>query len=94
MMEAYSSRYDVPDPSPALVTRTATDVSSSELPKHLRKFTSAHATLLGWAGFQALDLKRMPSNIRKFALAVELSWRGSTDPGRRFVNLSMTNAAA
>lgn len=87
--------YDsVPEPSAApLVARTASDMPSAELAKHLRKFTSAHATLLGWAGFQALDLKRMPPNIRKWALMVDLSWRGGTDPGRRFVNLTASNTA-
>ena len=57
------------------------------LVKGLRKFVSAHATLLGWAGFQALQLKRMPSNIRQNALLVELSYRPSSpDPLRRCVN--------
>lgn len=81
----YGSYYDVPEPSAAIVTRTASDIPPPDVAKHLRKFTSAHATILGWAGFQALDLKRMPSNIRKLALGVELSWRGGNDPGRRFV---------
>lgn len=53
------------------------------LVKSLRKFTSSHATLLGWAGFQALQLKRIPSNIRNQALLVELSYRPSSDPNRR-----------
>jgi len=26
----------------------------------------------------------MPSNIRKYALLIELDWRGGNDPGRRF----------
>ncbi|EKM58660.1 uncharacterized protein PHACADRAFT_88732 [Phanerochaete carnosa HHB-10118-sp] len=50
----------------------------------LRKFTSAHSTLLGWAGFQALQLKRMPSNVRQQALLVELNYRPSSDSLRRF----------
>ncbi|KAH8092664.1 hypothetical protein BXZ70DRAFT_1072977 [Cristinia sonorae] len=55
------------------------------LVKALRKFTSLHTTLLGWAGFQALQLKRMPSNVRQSALLVELSYRPSaSDPNRRF----------
>lgn len=53
------------------------------LVKNLRKFTSSHASLLGWAGFQALQLKRMPSNIRNNALLIELSFRPSSDPHRR-----------
>ena len=56
------------------------------LVKGLRRFVSAHATLLGWAGFQALQLKRMPSNIRQNALLIELSYRPSaTDSLRRGV---------
>lgn len=53
--------------------------------KGLRKFTSAHSTLLGWAGFQALQLKRVPSNIRQQALLVELNYRPSSDSLRRSV---------
>lgn len=52
--------------------------------KGLRKFTSAHQTLLGWAGFQAMQLKRMPSNIRQQALLVELNYRPSSESLRRF----------
>ena len=51
--------------------------------KGLRKFTSAHSDLLGWAGFQALQLKRNPSNIRHKALLVELSYRPGSDSSRR-----------
>jgi hypothetical protein len=43
------------------------------LAKNLRKFTSAHTDLLGWAGFQALQLKRVPANVRQNALLIELS---------------------
>lgn len=57
---------------------------SEDVVKGLRKFTSAHATLLGWAGFQALQLKRVPSNVRQYALLVELSYRSSSDSLRRF----------
>jgi len=74
------SRYDTPDHSSAIVSRSSTDLPTPDLAKHLRKFTSAHSTLLGWAGFQALELKRMPSNIRKWALLIELSWRVATTP--------------
>ena len=56
---------------------------SEDVVKGLRKFTSAHSTLLGWAGFQALQLKRMPSNIRQQALLVELNYRPSSDSLRR-----------
>lgn len=58
---------------------------SDDIVKGLRKFTSAHATLLGWAGFQALQLKRMPANIRQHALLVELRYQPGTDSLRRFV---------
>ena len=53
------------------------------LVKNLRKFVSAHASLLGWAGFQALQLKRVPSNIRQNALLVELSYRPSSPDSLR-----------
>ncbi|KAK7682568.1 hypothetical protein QCA50_014368 [Cerrena zonata] len=52
--------------------------------KGLRKFTSTHADLLGWAGFQALQLKRNSSNIRHKALLIELSYRPGADSSRRF----------
>ncbi|EEB92301.1 hypothetical protein MPER_09213, partial [Moniliophthora perniciosa FA553] len=52
--------------------------------RNLRKFTSAHTTLLGWAGFQALQLKRVPSNIRQNALLVELSPQNHPESHRRF----------
>lgn len=42
--------------------------------KYLRKFTSAHQDLLNWAVFQALQLKRVPANIRQHALIVELNY--------------------
>lgn len=45
----------------------------AELQKCLRKFASAHSALLGWAGFQALKLKRLPANIRQNALLIELA---------------------
>jgi len=54
------------------------------LAKNLRKFTSLHSVLLGWAGFQALQLKRMPANVRQQALLVELSCNNHADPNRRF----------
>ena len=42
--------------------------------KHLRKFTSAHQELLNWVVFQALQLKRVPANVRQQALIVELDY--------------------
>ncbi len=61
---------------------------NEDIVKGLRKFTSAHATLLGWSGFQALQLKRMPSNVRQHALLIELAYRPSTDSLRRYVNVN------
>jgi len=54
------------------------------LAKYLRKFTSTHSTLLGWAGFQALQLKRIPANVRQQALLVELEYNEHADATRRF----------
>lgn len=53
------------------------------LVKNLRKFVSAHSTLLGWAGFQALQLKRVPANVRQSALLVELDYRPSSSDSLR-----------
>ncbi len=93
----------------AICQHTASQISSAKQPgsglideslvKNLRKFVSAHSTLLGWTGFQALQLKRLPSNIRQNALLVELSYRpSSSDPLRRSVDLpvppSILRAAA
>ncbi|TBU24455.1 hypothetical protein BD309DRAFT_964818 [Dichomitus squalens] len=79
----------------AICQHTASQISSAKQPsfgavdenlvKSLRKFVSTHNLLLSWAGFQALQLKRVPSNIRQHALLVELSYRPSaTDSLRRF----------
>ncbi|TFY56948.1 hypothetical protein EVJ58_g7326 [Rhodofomes roseus] len=55
------------------------------LVKNLRKFVSSHSSLLGWAGFQALQLKRIPSNVRQNALLIELRYNPSaSDALRRF----------
>ncbi|KAJ7447061.1 hypothetical protein B0H11DRAFT_2248486 [Mycena galericulata] len=70
---------------------TANQVSAVKQPsgydnlaKSLRKFTSAHAALLGWAGFQALQLKRIPANVRQNALLVELNPTDNMESHRRF----------
>ncbi|KAJ7253470.1 hypothetical protein C8J57DRAFT_1437301 [Mycena rebaudengoi] len=42
------------------------------------------AALLGWAGFQALQLKRIPANVRQNALLVELSPTNHAESHRRF----------
>ncbi|KAG2364593.1 hypothetical protein BDR07DRAFT_1401250 [Suillus spraguei] len=54
------------------------------LAKYLRKFTSTHSSLLGWAGFQALQLKRLPANIRQSALLIELSYNAHAESLYRF----------
>ncbi len=64
------------------------DYPDENVAKLLRRFTSQHTALLGWAGFQALQLKRVPSNIRQSALLIELSPRPSSDPNRQYVPLS------
>ncbi|KAG6873478.1 hypothetical protein C0995_015181 [Termitomyces sp. Mi166 len=53
--------------------QSAAGFGDGELQKCLRKFASAHTALLGWAGFQALKLKRLPANIRQNALLIELT---------------------
>ena len=56
--------------------------------KNLRKFTSAHQELLNWAVFQALQLKRVPANIRQQALIVELDYHpNAPDSLHRYANL-------
>lgn len=65
---------------------SAGDALSEEvIAKNLRKFVSAHQTLLNWAAFQALQLRRVPANIRSLALHVELQYRNHPDPARRYV---------
>jgi hypothetical protein len=51
----------------------------------LRRFTPQYTTLLGWAGFQALQFMRVPSNVRQSALLVELAIRPSGDAQRQYV---------
>lgn len=62
---------------------TANGYVDENIARNLRKFTSAHNTLLGWAGFQALQLKRLPANVRQKALLVELSYRDHPESHRR-----------
>ncbi|KLO15262.1 hypothetical protein SCHPADRAFT_272433 [Schizopora paradoxa] len=60
------------------------DASAEEsMAKALRKFCSGHQNLLSWAVFQALQLRRVPGNIRQYALHVELSYRNHPDASRR-----------
>jgi len=58
------------------------------LAKNLRNFTSAHTALLGWAGFQALQLKRVPANLRQSALLIELDYQNHPESHRRFSVMS------
>ncbi|EIM91613.1 uncharacterized protein STEHIDRAFT_49706 [Stereum hirsutum FP-91666 SS1] len=60
------------------------DYGDQNLSKMLRKFTSFHQNLLQWCGFQALQLKRLPSNIRQNALLIELTYRPTGDSHRQF----------
>ncbi|KAH6884338.1 hypothetical protein BKA70DRAFT_1205478 [Coprinopsis sp. MPI-PUGE-AT-0042] len=70
--------------APKASALTSSADTNEDIVKSLRKFTSAHASLLSWAGFQALQLKQVPANIRKSALLVELSPREHADSHRRF----------
>jgi hypothetical protein len=63
----------------------STEYPDENIAKLLRRFTSQHTTLLGWAGFQALQLKRVPSNVRQSALLIELTPRPSGDSHRQYV---------
>lgn len=63
----------------------AEDFAGDEaLAKNLRKFCSSHQSLLNWSVFQALQLKRVPANVRKYALHVEISYRNHPNPAQRF----------
>ncbi|KDR68154.1 hypothetical protein GALMADRAFT_28183, partial [Galerina marginata CBS 339.88] len=55
-----------------------------DVAKNLRKFSSAHLSLLEWAGFQALQLKRIPANIRQNALLIKMSYRKQVDSNSQF----------
>jgi len=50
------------------------DYPSDQLPKYLRKFCSHHASLLAWVAYQALELRRMPANIRSKSLLIEIEF--------------------
>lgn len=68
-----------------LKTHSAPSMGSEEnIAKNLRKFTSAHTSLLSWAGFQALRLRRVPANIRQKLFCVEVEPRGHVESHRRF----------
>jgi len=59
--------------------------------KTLRKFISAHTALLGWAGFQALQLKRVPANVRQKALLVELTYHNRHSESHRRFSVASIN---
>ncbi|KAF9063461.1 hypothetical protein BDP27DRAFT_1299661 [Rhodocollybia butyracea] len=64
---------------------SAINYSNDEnIAKNLRKFCSQHTSLLSWVGFQALQLRRLPSNIRQHALVIDLAPRSGADSHRRF----------
>ncbi|KIK66930.1 hypothetical protein GYMLUDRAFT_157146 [Collybiopsis luxurians FD-317 M1] len=58
--------------------------NDENIAKNLRKFCSTHTSLLSWAGFQALQLKRVPSNIRQHALVIDLALLSHPEPHRKF----------
>ncbi|KAJ3995577.1 hypothetical protein F5050DRAFT_1766456 [Lentinula boryana] len=58
--------------------------NDENIAKNLRKFCSAHTSLLCWVGFQALQLKRVPSNIRQHALIIDLAPHSHPEGHRRF----------
>jgi len=68
--------------------------ADENLAKNLRKFTSAHNSLLSWAGYQALGLKRCPANARQNALLIELSHRGSHVESSRRFSISSTHVVS
>ncbi|TFK31740.1 hypothetical protein BDQ12DRAFT_729303 [Crucibulum laeve] len=71
----------------AKLSAASSGYADENLAKYLRNFTSTHTALLGWAGFQAFQLKRVPANVRQSALLVELSYQGG-DSHRKYVILS------
>jgi len=44
---------------------------SSDIAKSLRKFTSSNTLLLGWVGYQALDMTRHRDNCRRLAVVID-----------------------
>ncbi|KAF9449440.1 hypothetical protein P691DRAFT_812526 [Macrolepiota fuliginosa MF-IS2] len=64
--------------------QTLSSFGDENLAKNLRNFTSTHTSLLGWAGFQALQLKRIPANVRQNALLIELDYQNHPESHRRF----------
>ncbi|KAF8055547.1 hypothetical protein FPV67DRAFT_1484584 [Lyophyllum atratum] len=65
--------------------------ADENLAKGLRKFTSAHTSLLQWAGFQALQLKRIPANVRQSALLIELNYHGRHSESYRRFSVASTH---
>ncbi|KAH8831378.1 hypothetical protein DL96DRAFT_1587581, partial [Flagelloscypha sp. PMI_526] len=53
-------------------TMTKEGVPDKAVVQSLRRFTTNHQTLLNWAGYQALRVKRHPENIRRYGLLVNL----------------------
>ncbi|EDR03051.1 uncharacterized protein LACBIDRAFT_307624 [Laccaria bicolor S238N-H82] len=61
----------------------SSQAADEHLTKNLHKFTSVH-TSLDWAGFQALQLKRVPANVRRNALLINLNCHNHVESYRRF----------
>lgn len=59
--------------------------------KCLRKFASAHQTLLSWSTYQALNVKRLPSNIRTNCLVVDLAYHGNGAESHRRFSIKSTH---
>lgn len=59
--------------------------------KCLRKFASAHQDLLSWSTYQALNVKRLPSNIRANCLIVDLAYHGNGSESHRKFSIKGTH---
>ncbi|KXN87281.1 hypothetical protein AN958_09013 [Leucoagaricus sp. SymC.cos] len=55
-----------------------------QLAMKLREFLSVHNQLLNWTGFQALEVRRNPSNIRYKVLCIDLEYRPHREAHRCF----------
>ncbi|KAF5368805.1 hypothetical protein D9757_012282 [Collybiopsis confluens] len=58
--------------------------NDENIAKNLRKFCSTHTALLSWVGFQALQLRRVPSNIRQHVLVIDLVPHSQPEAYRKF----------
>ncbi|PPQ69417.1 hypothetical protein CVT26_002455 [Gymnopilus dilepis] len=60
-------------------------IGGQDLVKDLRRFASAYSTLLGWAGFQGLQLTILPHKISEEALLIVLQYRPHVQAHCRFI---------